>query len=177
MADQREILAEGKYLKLVKEGTWEYAERTRGIRAVAIVALTRKGEMIFTEQYRVPCKCRVIDLPAGLVGDEPGCEHEPELEAARRELLEETGFIAETFEKLVCGPTTAGLASERVTFYMAENCDRVASGGGVAGEEIQIHLVPASEALGWMREVEKEERQIDVKTWFAAAWMAHRNPH
>ena len=78
----RRVLAEGRYLRMVTENGWEYAERSRGLEAVAIIAVTTGGELILTEQYRVPLKCNVIDLPAGLVGDE---------EAAKIRLLQRSG--------------------------------------------------------------------------------------
>ena len=52
-------------VKLVEENGWEYAERTRVSGIVAIVAVTRKGDVLLTEQYRPPVKKNVIELPAG----------------------------------------------------------------------------------------------------------------
>jgi NAD+ synthase (glutamine-hydrolysing) len=46
---------------------------------------------------------RVIEMPAGLVGDEPGQEEESFESAARRELLEETGYEAASLEPLFAG--------------------------------------------------------------------------
>lgn len=169
---QREVLAAGKYLKLVKEGCWEFADRTRGIRAVAIIAVTPQQELVLTEQYRVPVGQRVIDLPAGLVGDEPGQEDEDEELAARRELLEETGFTAETWKKMICGPTTAGMASELVTFYLATEARQQGVGGGVEHEEINVHVIPLQQSMDWLNRAAHTGKLIDVKTYFAAAWLA-----
>jgi ADP-ribose pyrophosphatase len=55
----KKVLAEGKYIKLVEENGWEYAERTRVSGIVAIVAVTRKGNVLLTEQYRPPVRKRV----------------------------------------------------------------------------------------------------------------------
>ena len=46
------------------------------------------------EQFRKPVTARVIEIPAGLVGDEKEYREETLADSARRELLEETGFQA-----------------------------------------------------------------------------------
>lgn len=170
-----QVLAEGHYLKLVRRGTWEYAERTRNIRAVAILAVTGDRELVLTEQYRIPLGRSVIDLPAGLVGDEAGQEEELLEVAARRELTEETGFEANSMTLLVNGPTTAGLASEMVAFYLASNVRKVGTGGGVGAEEIRVHCVPLERVMTWLNHQENSGMLIDVKTFFAAAWLTARN--
>jgi ADP-ribose pyrophosphatase len=168
----KKVLAAGKYLRLIKEGSWEYADRTRGSGAVVVIALTRARELILTEQYRVPIGRRVIDLPAGLVGDEPGSEDEDVVLAARRELLEETGYEAKRFKLLISGPTTSGMATEQVHFYLARGVRKVASGGGTGQEEIQVHLVPLREVSAWLRKQARSGTAVDVKTFFAASWLA-----
>src|SRR5689334_13508981 len=94
------VLAEGRFVRLVKQGHWEWAERTNASAAVVLVPVTRDREIVMVEQFRIPLGRRVIELPAGLVGDEAGNEKESLVEAARRELLEETGFEAERMEYL-----------------------------------------------------------------------------
>ena len=65
---------------------------------VAIVAVTPACELILTEQFRRSVNRRVIDLPAGLSGDGP--ESEELVTAARRELIEETGYEARRLKLL-----------------------------------------------------------------------------
>ena len=64
--ESSEILAAGRFLRLVRRGTWEYAERVHPRPAVVIVAVTSAGELVLVEQFRVPLQARVIELPAGL---------------------------------------------------------------------------------------------------------------
>ena len=90
----REILAQGKFLRLVRQGTWEYSERLGISGVVGIVPVTDAGEIVLVEQFRVPTGRPVLELPAGLVGDIPGQEQEPFEAAAARELEEETGYRA-----------------------------------------------------------------------------------
>ncbi|WP_437225229.1 NUDIX hydrolase [Planctomicrobium sp. SH661] len=168
----REILAKGKYLTLVKEGHWEYVDRTRGIRAVAIIALTRNNELILTEQYRFPLKKQVIEVPAGLVGDEPGFEDELEELAAHRELVEETGYSVRKLKRIASGPTSPGMATETLSYYLGKGARKVGNGGGVDGEDIQVHVVPVSKVAAWLKRAERSGKLVDVKTHFAAAWLA-----
>ena len=83
-----ELMWSGKYLRVLKRGTWEYASRTNNIGAVVILA-EHEGKVILIDQPRVPSDCRCIELPAGLVGDhDPGATVES---TAIKELEEETG--------------------------------------------------------------------------------------
>ncbi len=142
-------MAEGKYLRMVARDGWEFAERARGLEAVAIIAVTPDGELILTEQYRIPLERRVIDLPAGLVGDD--VEGEGLISAAKRELEEETGYRAARMKRVFSGPTSAGLSNEVVNLLLASGVNKVSDGGGVSGEAITVHLVPVSQVLGWCR--------------------------
>ena len=92
MGKQREVIAATRHLQLVRRGGWEYVERPNVTGIVVIVPVTRDGELVLIEQYRVPVDRPVIELPAGLAGDVPGTEGERLEAAARRELLEETGY-------------------------------------------------------------------------------------
>ena len=68
-----EVLYEGQWLRMCRRGRWEYAERTHGDgMAVIIVAATPDDRVLFVEQPRVPLGARTIEMPAGLVGDQPG---------------------------------------------------------------------------------------------------------
>src|SRR5271170_4183678 len=103
---------EGKFLRVLKSGRWEYADRVNSNGAVVIVPVTDDGKLVLIEQYRIPVGQRVIELPAGLAGDLPDAETEAMATAARRELLEETGYEAAEITMLMFGPPSAGLASE-----------------------------------------------------------------
>ncbi len=87
-----EVLAEGKYLRFLSEGGWEYVIRPHSTGVVVIVAVTPARELILVEQHRVAVHASVIELPAGLVGDTSALRGEPLETAARRELIEETGY-------------------------------------------------------------------------------------
>ena len=164
----------GRFLRLVKEGHWEYADRTNASGAAIILAVTGEQKLLLVEQYRVPVRARTIELPAGIIGDEPGSSNEEHAEAARRELIEETGFEAGHIEALMHGPSSSGLTSETVTLFHATQLRRVGLGGGVANENITVHEVALSTVREWLEAKAKEGVLIDPKV-YAGLYFVGRN--
>ena len=164
----------GKFLALVKEGRWEYADRTNATGAAIIVAVTEEQKLLLVEQYRIPVHARTIELPAGIIGDEPGSSDEAHAEAARRELIEETGFEAGRIEALTHGPSSSGLTSETVTLFLATQLRRVGEGGGVAHEDITVHEVPLAQVHDWLEAKAKSGVLVDPKV-YAGLYFIGRN--
>jgi len=158
-------MAEGKFLRLISAGHWEYAERNSCTGAVTIVAVTQQEELLLVEQYRIPMQHNVIELPAGLAGDIPGEEHEALATAAQRELEEETGYHADHLIWLTSGPTTPGLSNETVAFFLATNLTKTGDGGGDASEQIIVHHVPIASAHHWLTERAAGGTLIDPKIY------------
>ena len=153
---------EGKRILVLERDDWEYVERKKATEAVAVIAVTKDDEVILTEQHRKPVDARVIDWPAGLVGDDG--ENDPAA-TAKKELEEETGFVCERVERLARGPSSPGITSEIVSLYRAHDVRRVGEGGGVANENITVHLVPLASVEKWLREREGEGILTDPKLW------------
>ena len=171
---RKEVLAEGRFVRLVRQDGWEWAERTNNSGVVVIVAITDQAEIVLAEQYRPPLDARVLDLPMGLSGDLDGAEGEPLHEAARRELLEETGYQADRLESLGEGPTSAGLTNELLTFFLARGCRRVGRGGGDETEDIEVHVVPLDQADAWLEQKRAAGVLLDPKI-YAAIYFAGRH--
>jgi ADP-ribose pyrophosphatase len=158
--DPPETVWEGKYIKVTKQGTWEYVSRTRGVTAVVILAI-HEGHVILVEQYRVPLGARCVELPAGLVGDETAGEA---VEAAAiRELEEETGYRAGHMVDLGRFHASPGMSSEGFTLARAEGLTRVGDGGGVPGEEIEVHRVALNQVPAFLEAKRAQGACADVK--------------
>ncbi|MCA9080973.1 MAG: NUDIX hydrolase [Planctomycetaceae bacterium] len=162
-----ETVAQGVHLALRRRDHWEFADRIRGSGVVAIVAVTQTRELILTEQYRPPVQKKVIDLPAGLSGDIAGAEQEPLLRAAKRELLEETGFTSRNWTMSFCGPSSAGMSTEMIQFFLARDCQRKTDGGGDESESIKVHVVPLDRIQRWLQRKSTSRTCIDPKVYAA----------
>lgn len=161
-------LGEGKFLRLVRQGKWEFCERHGSTGVVGIVATTAVGEIVLVEQWRDPVGARCVELPAGLVGDDGMSESSAD--AAGRELEEETGYRAEVVTPLISnGCVSAGLTSETVDLVRAENVVKTGDGGGLEGEEIEVHLVPLAEIDTFLQAKQQDGRLVDFKVW-AGLW-------
>ena len=159
-----ETIYEGKFLKYLKTGNWEWVTRPNNVSAAVIAAVTEEKELILVEQFRIPMNAPVIELPAGLVGDE-GYEGEESFDAAQRELEEETGFHAENFKKVAHGPATAGMSDEANDIYLAWGLKRVGIGGGVDDEEIITHIVPFAKLHDFIERKQAEGCALDLKVF------------
>lgn len=169
---RREVIASGRFLRMVREGGWEFVERVNAKAVVVIIASTPEGRVLFVEQHRPPLGCRVIELPAGLAGDISGQENEDLEAAARRELLEETGYEAASWERIGAGPTSSGLSTEIVTLFLARDLRRTASGGGDETEDITVHEIPVEEAVRWLSEKAAEGIPADPKVYSALYFLS-----
>lgn len=168
---EKRLLHRGRHLAFVEREGWEYVDRP-GVTGIAVVvAVTDDARLVLVEQHRPPVDARVVELPAGLCGDEAGSADEPLEEAARRELLEETGWEAREVERLTAGPPSAGVSSEVLTFFRARGLVRRGRGGGVAGERIDVWEVPLADVGGWLLAREAEGVLVDPKVW-AGLWFA-----
>jgi ADP-ribose pyrophosphatase len=170
-----ETLHQSKWLGLFRIEDWDFARRPGGDLCVGILATTGDDEILLVEQFRVPVQKRVIEIPAGLVGDEEEHRGEPIEETARRELLEETGYRAAEIRPLIASPTSAGMTSEITHLFHATGLIRETNGGGTGGENITVHRVPLRELRGWLAAKETQGFLIDYKI-HAALWAAGISP-
>ncbi len=166
-----ETLFETPWLGVYRNGHWDFVRRPNADSAVGILAITPANQLLLIEQFRIPLQKRVIEIPAGLVGDEDEFAGEDLAETARRELREETGYEAGEIELLLSSPTSAGMTSETTHLFLARDLRKVADGGGTGLEDITVHEVPLSEVRGFLRQKEQEGCLVDFKIQ-AALWQA-----
>lgn len=168
------ILFSGKHLRMCSRGGWEFAQRSAASGVVGILAVTDAGRVLVVEQFRRPVGRIVLELPAGLAGDLGDAPDEDLADAARRELLEETGYEARTMTRLTTGPSSAGMTDECVVLFRAEGLTRRHAGGGVEGEGITVHEVPLAELPAWLLAQQASGKLIDFKVWAAPTLAALR---
>lgn len=164
-----DILHAARFLELVVQNGWEFVRRRNASAVVGIIATTPAGELLLVEQRRIPVGGPVIELPAGLVGDEQA--DEGIATAAARELVEETGWEPAACTVLSRGPSSAGLTSEVCTLVRATGLRRVGAGGGVAGEAITVHAVPCADVPGWLARQAAAGVLVDHKIHAALWWI------
>lgn len=171
--DDGEVLGEGRFLRLLRRRGWELVERPGVHGIVVLVAVTPDAELLLVEQHREAMRGTVIELPAGLAGDEPDSAGESLEQAATRELREETGWEAASWERLSAGPPSSGLSTEVVTLLRAHGLVKRDAGGGAGSERITVHTVPLRDAPAWLRDREAAGTLVDPKVW-AGLWFATR---
>jgi ADP-ribose pyrophosphatase len=155
-----ELMWEGKFIRALRRGKWEYASRARDIRAVVILA-EHEGKLILVDQPRVGPDCRCVELPAGLVGDvDPNATIEA---TAIKELEEETGFTAERVERLGDFYSSPGMLAEAFTLVRVHGVRRIGEGGGDDNEDINVHLVARADVPNFLEQKRAEGFGMDVK--------------
>jgi ADP-ribose pyrophosphatase len=114
--------------------------------AVGVIALNDLGQMLLVQQYRHPMRKLMWEPPAGLL-DVPD---EDPLAAAKRELQEETGYVASDWRVLFDFATSSGGSSELVRCYLATGLELHEDGRPEAtGEEagMTVQWIPVAEVM------------------------------
>ena len=162
-----ETVWQGRFVTTKKRGRWEYVGRSRGIRAAAIMAIDEDADgrrhVLLVGQYRVPLGCFCLEIPAGLVGDDAGSEGEPAIEAAKRELEEETGYASDDWTVLGEFYSSPGMVTESFTLLRARGLTRVSEGGGISEENIEVYRVPLDELADFVADWRKAGHGVDVR--------------
>jgi len=131
--------------------------------ASAVLALL-DGKMLVVEQFRKPLEKLQVEIPAGKLdaGEDP-------MEAAYRELEEETGYRAKSMKLLQAFYTSPGFADEKLFLYVADELEP----GSMqldSDEFLQVEAITLEQAKQYIR----EERISDAKTMMAVqAWQLY----
>lgn len=158
---------EGKLLRVVEDavrlpdGRNSTREYIRHPGAVMVVPFTDEGDVVLVRQFRYALKRHFIEIPAGKM--EPG---EAPLVTGQRELREECGIEAASWEHLATVHPCIGYSDERIELYVARELTRVAS-TPAEGEFIETLEIGLDEAVTWVR----EGRITEVKTIIGLMWV------
>lgn len=164
---EKKTVWEGRFLRLVfttyidSYGTvreWESFERVNCKGIVAVVPVTDNKEVLLTRQFRPPVNGYVIEFPAGL--NDRGDTLE---EAAKRELLEETGYAAREMIFLTEGPMSSGASGEILTVFLAKDIEFKGIGEKDETEDIEVLKIPITELYQKLDELRLEGNHIDLK--------------
>ena len=161
------MVFDGNLLKVYRDavrlpdGSQGEREYIRHPGAVAVVALTEDRKLLLERQYRYPARREFIEIPAGKI--DPGEAH---FATAKRELLEETGYVAQEWTRLCVLHTAIGYADEAIELYLARKLtlqERKLD----AGEFLETFVLPFDDAVAMVR----DGRISDVKTVAAILWV------
>ncbi len=143
---------------------------------VVIVASDEEGRFLCVRQFRQGIREVTAEFPAGgieLGGDREyragrtGEKAEDALEAAKRELLEETGYVSDEWEHLLTIPSNATISDNYATIYRAENC-RCVQGQDLDETEILHVLRYSGDEIEQMIRDGEFQQAVHVMAWLLA---------
>ncbi len=168
----KETLWKGKFLEtfLIKyegrDGTvwdWEAVGRVNSKEVVVIVPITAKKDIVLIRQYRPAVDSYVIELPAGLVED-----GEELISAARRELIEETGYDSERLTLISDGVMSTGINMEKWRIVLAPGAKVVSeeilnAHPSDENEDIEVLRVPMDDIYNLLEPFRENGDQVDLR--------------
>src|SRR3954464_2400409 len=109
-----------------------------------IIALTPDGQLVLVRQFRYGTNDFSLEIPGGMI--DPG---EPPIDAAIRELREETGYVGTNVQVIGSVQPNPAIQNNRCHFVLIENAELRAPVGWDHDEEIEVQLAPVDEVINW----------------------------
>jgi ADP-ribose pyrophosphatase len=128
--------------------------------AAIILPVFDDGSVLLERQFRYPLGQHFYELPAGKLEAD-----EPPLETAKRELLEETGYLAGEWRELGRFHPCIGYSDEQIDFFLARKLEFKGAQPD-EGEFLETLRMPLAETLDWIR----RGRITDGKTILGLFW-------
>jgi ADP-ribose pyrophosphatase len=164
---ETEQVVDGKFIRMhtdrvrLPDGTESHREYVLHPGAVVIAAFIDEETMVFEHQYRYPVGRHFIELPAGKID-----EGEDQLTTAKRELLEETGYVSDDWRYALTMHPTIGYANEHIELYIAKAVKFVGHKRD-EGEFLEVFTMTLAEAVERIGRGEI----TDTKSAFPLLWL------
>ena len=159
----REEIYNGVVLHVVRDkvslpnGRVTYREMCLHMGAVAVVPLTKEGEVIMVRQFRYAHDRVFLEIPAGKLDK----KDESPIEAAKRELREETGAVAAKYTDLGALDTTPALINEKIYLYLAEDIE-IGERHPDPDEFIEVETIPLEKLIDMVMNGEIRDAKTQI---------------
>ena len=131
-----------------------------------ILALTKQQEVLLVRQYRHGAQKVILELPGGTMD----AEDESPMQAARRELLEETGYSSDTFIQIGCVSPNPANQTNLIYSFLALDVEKVSSQDLDDTEDIEVVLKPLEEVIRMAKNGELFQTMHVSTVFFALAY-------
>jgi len=162
-----QVMYDGGFIEVLKDtvrlpdGSVSTREYITHPGAVAMLALLDNGNLVMERQFRYPLHREFIELPAGKIDD-----GEDILGTAQRELLEETGYVADEWIHLTTAWPCIGYSDERMEYFLARGLKHVGRNLD-DGEFLEVFELSLADAIEWIR----QGKITDSKTIVGLFWL------
>ena len=132
--------------------------------AACVVAELPNGNVVLERRFRYPLRSAFVEIPAGKIdsGEAP-------LATAQRELLEETGYVAQDWQHFMTLHPCIGYSDERIEMYYARGLE-LREFERPAEESLEVFELSLNEALQWLA----DGKITDAKTVIGLMWLQQR---
>lgn len=174
--NSKDTLYEGRVFKLLRENVTLNNGVTVDLDIIyhpgasAMIPIAGNDNVILIKQYRHAIKDFIWEIPAGTLDP-----NEPPLECAKRELIEEIGFSANTWQKLGEITPVPGYSNELIHMFLAT--DLVPAEQNLDKDEmLDVHEVPLGKAVEMIHEGAIRDSKTISGLFMATNWLRKRNP-
>jgi ADP-ribose pyrophosphatase len=142
----------------------DIVHHTGSVVVLAVEEGDGEPRVLLERQYRHAAQSFLWELPAGRID-----KGEKDLAAAKRELLEETGYTAKSWKRILRFYASPGFVAETMAIFLARGL-RPGTAQPEADEVIQVRMVPLSKAVSMVM----SGRIFDAKTISGVLWLAQQ---